>query len=99
MNEHRIFLNFYFAGLFIFLGIDFLGAYEALRQSSIANILADITHEDINAEIKASQEMGNLRHFPRKPFVVSPTQMVEILHVSFICLYLYLLRKSGRFGE
>ncbi len=23
---------------------------------------------------------GNLRHFPRKPFVVSPTQMVEILH-------------------
>lgn len=23
---------------------------------------------------------GNLRHFPKKPFVVSPTQMVEILY-------------------
>ncbi len=34
----------------------------------------------IYAVIDTNVLVSSLRHFPKKPFVVSPTQMVEILY-------------------
>ncbi len=60
------------------LGIDTISSNIAIDE-----IFTD-TDDIVFYEVAMSREdsfliTGNLRHFPKKPFVVSPTQMVEIL--------------------
>lgn len=69
---------------------DLISGFTALGRDTIpSNISNDEffpdTDDIVFYEVAMSREdsfliTGNLRHFPRKPFVVSPAQMVEILH-------------------
>ena len=42
---------------------------------------------------------GNLKHFPRKPFIVSPAEMVEIIREMQIPKFGLLSEPDARYGE
>ncbi len=65
-------------------GLTAFGIDTICSNITIDEIFPD-TDDIVFYEVAMSKEdsfliTGNLRHFPRKPFVVSPAQMVEILN-------------------
>lgn len=61
----------------------------AIIRKVVDGTITPIFNEEILAEYKEvlSREdsflvTGNLKHFPKKPFVVSPAEMMEIIHAA-----------------
>lgn len=42
---------------------------------------------------------GNLKHFPKKPFIVSPAEMVEIIEATLLGNKNFLSEAGMRYGK
>ncbi|MBQ7733522.1 MAG: hypothetical protein IJT58_05840 [Synergistaceae bacterium] len=58
-------------------------AFQELREQ--AKDIPEMSIEEINAEIRAVRKQcylvtGNLKHYPAEKFIISPAEMMSILH-------------------
>ena len=74
-------------------------AFYEMRKIAAENGTAGMSLDEINEEIRLARRGEELKHFPKKPFVVTPAEMLQIIQEMNSPNHGLLSEPSARYGK